>query len=452
MPELKQVQQTGRNAGGDGKTLATILALAVLLRLAAILVMNALHLASASGEQWLPAWGLYRGQGFVFDWYGLLSSPQPSSFLPPLYAWVLYLALLLTGGQAPVAALAAQVFNALLGAGTACLCAQLAGMAWPNDLRGSQAASRTAASRPAARLSGLLRDPRWLAAGIWAVYPPSVAHAAVTQTQDLETFLLVLLAFLVLRALPVPRPRTAVLAGLALGGLLLSRPSAGLTWVFCALAVWQLSQRRREVCRFLVWATLAALVAALPWTVRNYRLHGRLVPVALNGGFNFYIGNGPYGGGEIPPLPSFFDRWEVSARDSLRKQSEVERDATLYRLGLETIRHDPGGELKKLWRRAVSFVLFRPYLFAAYPGWIAALFVLSYLAVLVPFLLALPRCRGPAAGFFLAAIVATGLVGLVYIVSMRFRATVEPFMVVIAAGWISRRWGRQPESVPAQRT
>jgi len=192
------------------------------------------------------------------------------------------------------------------------------------------------------------------------------------------------------------------------------------------------------VLRFYGVATLVAFAVVLPWTARNASLHGRLIPIATNGGFNFYMGNNPIWEGGIPPLVRYFPRMTEDERTAWRALPEAERDRRFYLMGLEYWKDQPGRALKGAWHRLVSFALWRPYLFAAYPRWLAVLFIASYVVALGPFLLVLPRCRGPACALPLLAILATAVTGLAFVVSMRFRATVEPMLVALGATLAAR--------------
>jgi hypothetical protein len=461
----------------DHFLVATVL-LALGGRLAAIAVLNHVGFASPINEHWQSALALYRGQGFAFDWYGLFPRPVVGSFLPPLYAWVLCGLLYVAGGSAPEAMILSQVLNALLGAATVWLVARLADRAAASMAVGDTPTDwihRTISGRfgvsprvPAfGRLGATLRSltPGRLAALAWAVYPPALGHAATPQSTLIETFLLMSLLDLVLTgsercdaplsscpSTPEPPARLlapAVAAGMVLGLSLLSRPTLGIAWTFwiaAALSGVFAARRRhgrgarrlrgqgaRRALRFYAVATLVAFAVVLPWTARNARLHGRLIPIATNGGFNFYMGNNPIWEGGIPPLVKYFPRMTEEERTAWRALSEVERDRHFYRMGLEYWRDQPGRALLGVWHRLVSFALWRPYLFAAYPRWLAVLFIASYVVALGPFLLALPRCRGPACVLPILAILATAVTGLAFVVSMRFRATVEPMLVALGA-------------------
>jgi hypothetical protein len=65
-------------------------------------------------------------------------------------------------------------------------------------------------------------------------------------------------------------------------------------------------------------AWIAGMVLAiLPATLHNYRAEGAFIPVAANGGINFYLGNGPEATGETPLPPGL--RWQEAVQAPLRE-------------------------------------------------------------------------------------------------------------------------------------
>jgi 4-amino-4-deoxy-L-arabinose transferase-like glycosyltransferase len=137
----------------------------------------------------------------------------------------------------------------------------------------------------------------------------------------------------------------ALLTGLANGAMALTR-SIGLAllplWVWVR---WVVVSRhsRMSSARWVVAITVGTSLVVMPWMFRNYLHFHKIIPVSINGGANFWIGNNPqaYGGfmfprdeAHNPLLPLIGD--------------EVAVDELGYRLGLEFIRQNPGRVLKLL--------------------------------------------------------------------------------------------------------
>lgn len=82
------------------------------------------------------------------------------------------------------------------------------------------------------------------------------------------------------------------LAGLFQPILLLLSGAIGAAALVAALV----GRRRREVVALLM-AAVAAVAVLAPWTVRNYRVHGRFVPIRDSFGKEFWMGNNPHATG-----------------------------------------------------------------------------------------------------------------------------------------------------------
>lgn len=139
------------------------------------------------------------------------------------------------------------------------------------------------------------------AAALAAVYPPLVWICAYVLSEALYSTLALGAVLLLDRAMErADDDRTsraggalALLSGLAVGAAILTRPAMLL---FVPLAVLWLVLRRRTVLAVALVVAAAAIVA--PWTARNYRVHGRFVLVASEGGVTFWTGNHPLAIGE----------------------------------------------------------------------------------------------------------------------------------------------------------
>ena len=94
---------------------------------------------------------------------------------------------------------------------------------------------------------------------------------------------------------PVDR---ALLAGILAGGATLVRPSWLLVAPGCALLYWVVAQRNRHGFYLAVTMCAGLAVALAPWTVRNYRVTGHVVPTTLWVGPSLYDGLNPQATGD----------------------------------------------------------------------------------------------------------------------------------------------------------
>ena len=132
-------------------------------------------------------------------------------------------------------------------------------------------------------------------------------------------------------------------------GLSLLNKAANIV-VFPCIVFWGLflipDPLKKRLIRLLIVVFVTGVVL-LPWTIRNYRITGMVIPVNSNGGWTFYLGNNPYteknlvdleqgiSHGWIPPEEVFAPFTDLSFADT----KEYERRA--IQLGVEFIRENP---------------------------------------------------------------------------------------------------------------
>jgi 4-amino-4-deoxy-L-arabinose transferase-like glycosyltransferase len=217
---------------------------------------------------------LARGDGFVFEPGG-----DPVSHRPPLYPLLLVPIALLPDALQRPALTGMQVL--LLGA-TAASAYQIAGR-WFG----------AGSARLAVRL--LLLNP-------WLLWMTAVAMCPLLQL-TLYTWLL--------RALfasgPGPRvSSTSPWAGVAAGALALTHGAMPVTIALLFGAAGLLALRRGGASLApLAAAAALALACIAPWTVRNWMVFQRLIPVASNAGLAYFAGTAHWGQGpltgKVPP-------------------------------------------------------------------------------------------------------------------------------------------------------
>jgi 4-amino-4-deoxy-L-arabinose transferase-like glycosyltransferase len=193
--------------------------------------------------------------------------------------------------------------------------------------------------------------------------------------------------------------------------------------------------------RKLLAYAVVYVVLMSPWWLHNYQAYGTFVRLNLGSGEVFYLGNNPLNrsGGGTQPIDG--NLTEFNAIGDL-----VERDAALWKAGLDYVRAEPGRFIEMA---AVKFArLWRPWPYA--DGYRNPLYVamslLSFIPVLLLALLYIGRwgCGelariGPIilfAGYLTA-------VHMITIASVRYRIPMEPFVIMfgaVAAARIARHW------------
>jgi hypothetical protein len=433
-------------AGGLPRQVWVLLAVAVCLRVAALGVLDGPDLVSAS-ESGLTAANWVAGQGYTFDFYGYRADHPLQSFMPPL-------------------------FTALV---AACLV-----MPWPAVAFGAIQVALSSLTvllvyLIAARLAG--PTVGLVAAALTAVYPPFLVLVDQPTVPVLNTFLLALWLWATLGLIDRGGWRWAVMAGLALGLNVLSRPSTiGLLGVmFAGLWLGREGAGRKGWWR-PVWPAVAVMgLVVAPWLIRAAAVHGHFVWISTNGGFNFWNGNNPFTTGscfdvrvadlaaysgevvavaegvtiaQVKPYPL-----PLELRDQVGALDEVALDRALYGASLAFIRAEPGRWLGLLTQKLVSLWWFRPNVGRSsgfyQEAWIAPYQIL-YTGVLIGAVaglgLSLKRWRRYAVVYGLLAYLT--LVYVAYHAITRYRWEIEPMLLMLGAlalvtGWRALGLGRK---------
>ena len=272
------------------------------------------------------------------------------------------------------------------------------------------------------------------AAALAAVYPPLVWITAYVFSETLFSAV-ALLAATVLQG-SVDRGAggrgRAAAAGALTGLAVLIRPAM---IFFIPLAVVWLAAGRRWRLALLFVAAAAAVVA--PWTVRNARVHGRLVLVASEGGVTFWTGNHPLarGEGDLAANPEL-KRAELAFRARHPGLSSDELEPLYYRDAISHIAADPLRWGGLVLRKAFYTVVPAGPSYTLHSAKYLAASVVSYLVVLglaVAGAGAIWRsARRPSAVLLLGA--SAVLAGLVFFPQERFRIPViDPVLIIAAA-------------------
>jgi 4-amino-4-deoxy-L-arabinose transferase-like glycosyltransferase len=332
------------------------------------------HIASA----------LVSGFGFSSPYANVPVAPTAQQ--PPLYPFILAMIFRLFGKFSAASACVAVGLNALAGALTAVLVYQI-GKLYFNQAVGAVAA--------------------WVWTLPWMYR--AIAFSASLSSAHLAA--LGLAAVVLLLAKTIVRNRGWFALGLFLGILVLLQ--ASFLAVFLAYGFWLAFWKRLRRQTSLVF--LGLVLALVPWTIRNYLVLGRVIPIRDNFGLELWLGNRPgmqgtvdYGGDFPDHDPSTYARLgEIGYGDAKF------RDATMF------IANDPAAFIWRCLQRVIQF-WYVPYS----PAWLA-----------IPFLAWIGALRAPRRqnGAILAIPVA--IFPFVYYVTHLFptyRLPIEPLVILLA--------------------
>lgn len=202
-----------------------------------------------------------------------------------------------------------------------------------------------------AALARLVADDRAmrLATLLVAAWPNHVLLAGLVSKELLVLFLFPLATLLYLRTTESDGGRRhrglSFAAGLSLGAATLAQPNTlFLLPAFAGLEALRGAPLRAALSRLGLLLAGTAL-AISPWTVRNWRLLGRFVPVSVNFGNAMLVGNHPGADGGFQPV-----------RTPHLGMPEVDYDRMALRKALDWIEEHPGGFLALVPRKQMIFL------------------------------------------------------------------------------------------------
>jgi hypothetical protein len=431
--------------------------LAVVVRAAAVLILQSHHVPRSSYEHGEIAANLLAGRGFSTRFLGAFG---PTSQQAPVYPAALALAYALGGVETPRALLILELGQSALG-----------GLMVLGVFRLSQAIA-----------------PRRLlmafAATLIAVLHPTLIYAAThVQVALLGATLLCWFLVFAYRAGIAGTTGAACKAGACLALLGLTDPILSLAAFAGTWAIYMgrktALRPRAEATRLIAMMWLVAAFGVAPWIVRNAAVHGEFVAVKSTFGYAFWQGNCALSEGTDKVVRTsvetvlsgwngrsglaainrtlwaarheagYIDDIALSQADLRRLGglSEPERSRVLFRQAIAELEQTPGRYLTLCLRRFRYFWLFdetnpktRTW---AYRGGHLGLTLLALLGLG----LARPEVR-TSLGPTVAAALLVSLFHALTIVSARFHIPIEPLMAVWAGAGLSRQNHAGTSSAP----
>ena len=234
------------------------------------------------------------GQGFGNP----IADTGPSALLPPIYPYILAGIFKLFGVYTKSSIIAALVLNGIISSAT---CIPIYFLAKKNF--GDRVA-------------------KWAGWG-WALSPYGIYYGADwAWSTPLITLLLCCLFLWALNLEEDGRLKSWMLFGIATGAAILTEPS--ILSAVPLLILYTCYRRQKQHRPWLIPAITAALAVAIvvaPWTLRNYELFHKLIPVRSGLGLELYIGNNGYD-------LSWVNR-DLHPNHNAAEQSEYERDGEI---------------------------------------------------------------------------------------------------------------------------
>lgn len=131
----------------------------------------------------------------------------------------------------------------------------------------------------------------YICALIYGLLPLNIIYTSVISTEIIFTTLYLLLLFLILKRENIKYNN--IIIGILLGILTLIKPYMMIyQCVIFFIDVVSLHSFKKSIKNFIIISSVL-LVTISPWTIRNYIVFHKLIPVSTNGGYNLYINNNP---------------------------------------------------------------------------------------------------------------------------------------------------------------
>jgi hypothetical protein len=198
--------------------------------------------------------------------------------------------------------------------------------------------------------------------------------------------------------------------------------------------------------------TLIAFACLAPWTIRNYRVFGSIVPVCASGGLNLWIGNNPaatgddryqaadivrgdFARGEV--LPDEFEQLPPEVRRTfsripIDRNSQIAKDEVLKHLAVDFMRLHPKEEAILSLKKIFAFFVFDPrHDKGRQPMYWLPSILLSLLAIWGAVLRGKKLLRQDL--LLVASILFAVGVSVVVFVLPRYKIVIDPFIMIFAA-------------------
>jgi hypothetical protein len=410
--------------------LRTVLIVAALLRLASIVVVRS-FLHPQTWEFGLLAENLAKGLGYSdLMWNGTY---QPSIYMPPAYPFLLAFFYQI-GGERPVTFLVIELMQAGLGVLLVYLIYRLGLI--------------------------LVGEPEAIvAACLTAIYPTQVYMANEFHPINIYIVLEAATVFFLVRYLEISASsKDLIMAGMCAGILMSFRgETPALILLYAALLLFRGGLKAAKPALVFLLIAFACLA---PWTIRNYRVFGRIVPVCASGGINLWIGNnaaatgddryrvadivrGDFARGEV--LPDEFEQLPSEVRQAfsripIDRNSQIAKDDALKHLAVDFMRTHPKKEAILSLKKLFVFSVFDPrHEKGRQPMYWLPSILLSMLAIWGGVL------RGKRILLqdllLVASILFAVAVGVVVFVLPRYKIVIDPFIIIFAATGLSGLFG-----------
>ena len=297
-----------------------------------------------------------------------------------------------------------------------------------------------------------------ISAALAVIYGPLYYFAGILYAETLFLTLVTWAIYGTVRILKQKEDRIPILLGLLVGILwgaavltrtaLLYYPLFAPGLIGCGLIVRWRSQNihfLHTAGKRLVWVFVGLIVVVSPFTVRNYLIHGKFLPLGSYGGYNLYMAQYPLQKREhYSRIPS--EMWpeiDESIAEVQNANDEVDQDRILSEMAVDIVKAHPFRFAKKC---AIQFIKFFTRSGGYGTGVLKYVSLAQYLAIVGLSLLALFKTRNTLAlGLLGSYLLYFGLIHSVTFSMGRLKEAIAVSLIVLAGKGLALLWSSLPQ-------
>lgn len=295
-----------------------------------------------------------------------------------------------------------------------------------------------------------------IAAVLYAICGTAIYFSAELLMTSLATMLNLAIIASLLYFSRKPGFPLLILNAVCLASLILLRPNSILYLLPVSIIVvfiyYYNSQNISQIAGKILIYFATIMIMLLPVTIINWNKTGSIIPISIQGGINFYIGNAQNASGWSSTLPGAGASWNdgdavrIASEHAGKSLKSWETSAEYWKMGLEEIIEQPVGWLKLMLKK--TWLLFsnmeiannRPFGLALDSSILLRFCWLITIGSLLPFaILGIILTRKNKQTWIIAAIMLTNTFSiLLFFVSSRYRMPLVPLVIIMASIGISQ--------------
>jgi hypothetical protein len=279
-----------------------------------------------------------------------------------------------------------------------------------------------------------------------ALYPPFVYYSFKLTPTTLFLFL-ISISILLLISLRRDQSVRALISGGMCGITMLCNPICGV--LIPAFVLYQWVEKNIK-SREWVMVLLGAVLLVIPWTVRNYLVHHRIVPITSQFSINLWIGNNPHATGtdyyESSAVPAGMPVLMTKTlprrvKQYLDAQPEITRADFFLHAALSFIKENPAQFLYLFLKKTWYYWWFPPTGIAGSPdaSKYRVFYIIAYLPLIILSIAGMIKaCVEKRTPLFLFTVATIIMISSIYILThvglLRYRIPVE-MLLLLSAGF-----------------